>query len=136
MTEAPRIVPTFRYRDPAAMIDWLDRAFGFTTHARFDEGGRVLHAELAFGGSLVMLGQAGEDAFGRLVGAPGPGNGTALYLATDDPDALCARARAAGAVIEQEPVDRDYGSREFVARDPEGLVWCFGTYWPKAGAAG
>jgi hypothetical protein len=31
----------------------------------------------------------------------------------------------------EQPVDRDYGSREFVCRDPEGNVWCFGTYWPK-----
>lgn len=136
MTEAPRIFPTFRYRDPAAMIDWLERAFGFTTHARFGAGDRVEHAELAFGTSLVMLGQARDDAFGRLVGAPGPGNGSAPYLATDDPDALCARARAAGATIEQPPTDRDYGSREFVCRDPEGFLWCFGTYWPRAGGPG
>ena len=28
--------------------------------------------------------------------------------------------------------DTDYGSRDFICRDPEGYVWCFGTYWPKA----
>jgi len=27
-----------------------------------------------------------------------------------------------------ELTDQDYGSREFAARDPEGNVWCFGTY--------
>jgi uncharacterized glyoxalase superfamily protein PhnB len=131
MTDAPRIFPTFRYREPARMIDWLERAFGFTTHARFGEGDRVEHAELAFGGSLIMLGQAAEDDFGRLVGAPGADNGTALYLATDGVDALFARARDAGATIEQGLTDRPYGSREFVCRDPEGFVWCFGSYWPK-----
>ncbi|TGV78109.1 glyoxalase, partial [Mesorhizobium sp. M00.F.Ca.ET.158.01.1.1] len=39
----------------------------------------------------------------------------------------------AGATIIQELTNRDYGSREFICRDPEGNVWSFGTYWPKAG---
>lgn len=26
----------------------------------------------------------------------------------------------------------DYGSRDFACRDPEGNLWSFGTYWPKA----
>ncbi|HEY2053749.1 MAG TPA: hypothetical protein VGH14_07425 [Solirubrobacterales bacterium] len=26
------------------------------------------------------------------------------------------------------PVDRDYGSRDVIARDPEGNIWSFGTY--------
>ena len=34
--------------------------------------------------------------------------------------------------ILEELTDRDYGSREFICRDPEGNVWSFGTYWPKA----
>ena len=133
MSEAPGIFPTFRYREPARMIDWLERAFGFTTHARYGEGDRVDHAELAFGGSLIMLGGVRDDAYGRMAGAPGPGNGTSLYLVTDDPDALFERAKAAGATIEEGLTDRDYGSREFIARDPEGFLWCFGTYWPKVG---
>jgi uncharacterized protein (TIGR02271 family) len=33
---------------------------------------------------------------------------------------------------DEELVDRDYGSREFICRDPEGNIWAFGTYWPKA----
>jgi uncharacterized glyoxalase superfamily protein PhnB len=32
-----------------------------------------------------------------------------------------------------ELTDQDYGSREYAARDPEGNVWCFGTYRPDAG---
>jgi uncharacterized glyoxalase superfamily protein PhnB len=40
--------------------------------------------------------------------------------------------RAAGATIERELSDQDYGSREFTARDPEGNLWSFGTYRPRA----
>ena len=31
-----------------------------------------------------------------------------------------------------ELVDQDYGSREYAVRDPEGNIWCFGTYRPAA----
>ena len=37
------------------------------------------------------------------------------------------------AMLARNSFNRDYGSREFICRDPEGNVWCFGTYWPKAG---
>ena len=49
----------------------------------------------------------------------------------DDPDALHATVKAAGARIETELYDTPYGSREFACRDPEGNLWSFGTYWPK-----
>jgi uncharacterized glyoxalase superfamily protein PhnB len=39
---------------------------------------------------------------------------------------------AAGAQVERELADMDYGSREFSVRDPEGNLWSFGTYDPFA----
>ena len=55
-----------------------------------------------------------------------------VYVIVDDPDALHDRAKAAGATIVMELTDQPYGSREFAAEDPEGNVWCFGTYDPFA----
>lgn len=134
-SEPPRIFPAFRCRNAAALIDWLVATFGFTVHARYDTAdGKVGHAELAFGASMIMLGDVKPDAYGDLVGPPGDPGGKSLYVAVDDVDALFARVRDAGATIVQGPTDRDYGSREFICRDPEGNVWTFGTYWPKAGA--
>ena len=63
--EPPRIFPTFRYRDPATMIDWLGRAFGFTVHVRHGEGDAVEHAELALGSAMIMLGAVRDDDFGQ-----------------------------------------------------------------------
>lgn len=131
MTEAPRIYPSFRYRDPAAMIGWLCDTVGFVVHARHPAEGDVVHAELAFGSAMIMLGGVRDDPYGALVGGPSQDGGKALYLAVDDVDALHDRVAASGVVIEQALVDRDYGSREFICRDPEGNLWCFGTYWPK-----
>jgi uncharacterized glyoxalase superfamily protein PhnB len=130
--EAPCLYPTFRYRDADRMIAWLRQAFGFEVHARYMEGDKVAHAQLTLGSSMIMLGEARDDTYGSMVGSPGASGGKSVYVAVPDADAACRRARAAGAEILEEPTDRHYGSREFICRDPQGHVWCFGTYWPKA----
>jgi uncharacterized glyoxalase superfamily protein PhnB len=122
------IIPTLRYADANAAIDFLERAFGLERKAVHEnEDGTIAHAELTHGRGMVMLGTARDgDRFstGRAV----------IYVVVDDPDALHARAKAAGATIIQELTDQDYGSREFAAEDPEGNVWSFGTYDPFAAA--
>ena len=133
ISEAPRLYPALRYKNAAKMIDWLGEAFGFSVRARYGEGDVVHHAELSFGSSIIMLGTAREDTYGKMVGTPGSGGGKSVYVAVDDADAVYAKATKAGAEILEELTDRDYGSREFICRDPEGYVWSFGTYWPKAG---
>ena len=131
--EAPRLYPALRYKNAGKMIDWLGEAFGFEVRTRHGEGDIVHHAELTFGSSMIMLGTARSDDYGKMVGEPGSGGGKSIYVAVGDADAAHARAKKAGATIIQELTDRDYGSREFICRDPEGNVWSFGTYWPKAG---
>jgi uncharacterized glyoxalase superfamily protein PhnB len=132
-TEAPRLYPALRYKNAGKMIDWLGEAFGFEVRARYGEGDIVHHAELTFGSSMIMLGTVRSDDYGKMVGEPGPSGGKSIYVAVDDADAAHARAKKAGATIIQDLTDRGYGSREFICRDPEGNVWSFGTYWPKAG---
>ena len=72
-----------------------------------------------------MFGTAAKDA--SAFGQRAPGN-DAVYVVCDDPDALFARATAAGAEVVRGLVDEDYGSRGFTVRDPEGNLWSFGTY--------
>ncbi len=134
MPETQSIYPTFRYRDAEAMIDWLRDAFGFTVGAKFMNGNVVGHAELSLGGSTIMLGEARADAFGGLVGAPGEQGGKSIYVAIEDVDRVHATARAAGATMLEPMTERSYGSREFICADPQGNVWCFGTYRPGAAA--
>lgn len=130
--QPPRVFPTFRYRNPVAMIDWLVDVFGFSVHARYGEGTEVAHAELALGSSMIMLGQVKDNDYGSMVGEPGQNGGKSVYIAVEDADLVYARAVKAGAEILEGLTDRDYGSREFICRDPEGNVWSVGTYWPKA----
>jgi uncharacterized glyoxalase superfamily protein PhnB len=114
------------------MITWLGDAFGFVEHEVFrDDQGAVVHAELAFGSAMIMVGQARDDAFAKVIGHPNGPCGKAIYLAVEDADALFSRASAAGATILEGLSERDYGSREFTCQDPEGNIWSIGTYWPK-----
>jgi uncharacterized glyoxalase superfamily protein PhnB len=118
------IIPTFRYDDARAAIDFLCSAFGFTEHAAHEADGIIVHAELRLGDDWIMLGQApaADPAY--------PSGPSTIYVVVADPDAHHDRAVAAGAPIVRELVDQDYGSREYAARDPAGNVWSFGTYRP------
>jgi len=130
--EASRIFPAYRFGNADAMIQWLCEALGFVEHMVIrDDRGKVTHAELAFGSGMIMLGQARDDGFSKIVGQPDGPCGKTIYLAVDDADAAFAKAKEAKATIVEEPADRDYGSREFICQDPEGNLWCLGTYWPK-----
>jgi uncharacterized glyoxalase superfamily protein PhnB len=121
--------PILTYRDARGAVGFLVEAFGFTEGALFASEGdpnAVEHAELHWpSGGGVMFGSAGKDdsPFGRRA----PGN-DAVYVVCDDPDALFARATAAGAEVVRELRDEDYGSRGFTVRDLEGNLWSFGTY--------
>ena len=49
-----------------------------------------------------------------------------IYVYVDEEvDAVCERARSAGAQITEEPTDQEYGERRFTAEDLEGHVWYF-----------
>lgn len=133
---APQVWPTLGARDARALIRFLVEAFGFEEAVVYGgDGDEVAHAELTWPlGGGVMLGSVhrppddadipehGEDAWPAR-----PGTFHA-YVVTDDPDGLHQRAKAAGARITRELHDTDYGSRDFMATDPEGNHWSFGTY--------
>lgn len=97
--------------------------------------GTIAHAELTHGTGMIMLGSVAPpetSAYSQV--APPPG-ASSIYVVIEDTDAHHARAVAAGAQVVMAPVDQDYGSREYTARDPEGNLWTFGTYdpWTVAG---
>jgi uncharacterized glyoxalase superfamily protein PhnB len=123
--EHPTVFPTLSYDDAAAAIDFLVEAFGAERHAVYtNDDGSIMHAELRFGNGLVMLGSSSPEKSATPAGG--------IYIVVDDPDAHCARARAAGAEITLDLHDEPYGSREYSAKDPEGKSWHFGTYQPFA----
>lgn len=132
------IVPALRYRDSAAAVDWLCRAFGFVPHlvVRGDNGS-VEHAQLTLGddkAGMIMLGPGRNGPYGKLLRDPKDIGGVTQgpYIVVADVDAHHDRAKAAGAEIVLPPEDQDYGGRLYSCRDPEGHVWSFGSYDPWA----
>jgi uncharacterized glyoxalase superfamily protein PhnB len=125
-------IPFLSYEDAPAALDWLERAFGFRrkeVHA--GENGTVVHAEMRFADGMVMLGSAGENDLGmktpQELGAVNQG----VYVIVDERiDEHYERAVAAGADVVRPIHDTDYGSRDYIVRDPEGNLWSFGTYRP------
>jgi uncharacterized glyoxalase superfamily protein PhnB len=121
-TPPPQVWPSLQARDARALIRFLVDAFGFAETVVYGDGDLVHHAELAWPpGGGIMLGSVRDSSSIQ------PGAFQA-YVVTDDPDALFARASAAGAEVVRELTDTDYGSREFSVKDPEGNGWSFGTY--------
>ena len=128
------IVPSLRYRDAPAAVEWLSEAFGFEKHLVVPgEDGTIAHAQLVFGNGMIMLGSARDDDFGRLqqpLDAPDSSVSQSAYVIVNDVDAHHARASAAGARVVMPPEDQDYGGRLYACRDPEGNLWNFGSYDP------
>lgn len=128
------IIPTLRYHDAPAAIEWLCRAFGFEKHLVVpDETGGIAHAQLVLGPGMIMLGSARDDDFGKLQKPPRDvgGVGTqSAYVVVADVDAHHARATAAGARVAHPLEDKDYGGRGYSCLDPEGHLWSFGSYDP------
>lgn len=130
MANAARLSPALFYADPAAALDFLERAFGFETAMRItDAEGRIQHAEMDVGGGTrIMLGPAGWADWAQSPKALGGACTQMVHVAVTGVDAHCARARAAGAVITREPEDQFYGDRSYAAADPEGHCWSFGEH--------
>ncbi len=123
---APQVWPTLQAVDALALIDFYVETFGFLRTAVYADGATVAHAQLDWPeGGGIMLGSVREGPEDRWPVQPGTAG---CYVVTADPDAVHARAVAAGAEITDPLHDTDYGSREFAARDPEGNRWSFGTY--------
>lgn len=113
------ITPYLVVPDGDTELEFLKAAFGGTEvlcHRNADH--TVMHAEIAIGDSLVMLGQAGDSWKARQA---------ALYLWVADVDATYAKALAAGATSESAPEDKPYGHRNAGVVDANGVTWWIGA---------
>jgi uncharacterized glyoxalase superfamily protein PhnB len=129
-------MPTIRYRNAPAAIDWLCQVLGFARHAVYPGPDNTIgHAELTLDGGMIMLGSYKEDAYGQGFKSPEDVGGfetRSAYVIVPDADAVYAKVKAAGGTTVREIQNTDYGSREFTVKDPEGHSWSVGTYNPWA----
>ncbi|MCY4067567.1 MAG: VOC family protein [Acidimicrobiaceae bacterium] len=107
-------------------IDFYTSVLGFEEGRRMVFDGRVGHAELRLGDSVVMLSDEWPDMDVRSPKAFG-GTAVAMSVRVTDCDAVYAAALAAGADELRPPEDQFYGDRAGQFTDPWGHRWSVHT---------
>ncbi len=123
------VTPQLTLDNAAQAIDWYKKALGAEEVARaIGHDGKIMHAEIRIGDSLIMV----NDAMG---GAKGPkaigGSPASLWVYVEDADSLFNRAVAAGAQVPPGPMgqiaDQFWGDRSGTFSDPHGYQWTIAT---------
>jgi len=123
----PVFWPSVIYQDDRAALEWLAKAFGFEVSLIVtDDTGKIGHAEMKFEGARIIIAREWSDITRSPKSLGGKNTQHVHVQLKGDIDGHCARAKAAGAAIVQEPSDQFYGDRTYRAMDPEGHLWTFG----------
>jgi len=122
------IAPHLICAGAADAIEFYKKGFDAVEVSRLEwPGGKIMHAMLRIGDSIVML----TDEFPDM-GALGPGSlggsPVTIHLYVEDVDAFVARAVDAGAKITLPVEDRFWGDRYGQIEDPLGHRWSVATH--------
>jgi MerR family transcriptional regulator, thiopeptide resistance regulator len=127
MSSLGRLIPILTYQDIPAAHDFLVSAFGFAAGGvSRNADDQPIHGEVRSGDTPIWLHRVTAEHRLESPAASDVANG-GLFVYVDDVDEHYERARAAGAVIDSQPIDQPYGQREYGARDIEGHRWWFAT---------
>jgi PhnB protein len=122
------VTPYLYVRDAARAIEFYKDVFGATELSRFDApGGKIAHAEIKIGDSLVMLADEFPDTDERSPQTIG-GTPVGLLLYAEDVDAVAEKAVSAGGKLLEPLEDKFYGDRMGKLEDPFGHVWAIATH--------
>ena len=122
------VTPYLIIRDAARAIEFYKRAFGAKEGMRMPlPNGKLAHAEIRIGDSIIMMGDENEEWGVR---SPQALNGTpvGIFLYVPDVDATFKQAVEAGATATMPPADQFWGDRYGKLRDPFGHEWSLGTH--------
>lgn len=117
------IVPYLLLRNAASAIAYYTKVFGAVETTRFDmDGGKVGHAELRIGDTIIMLADEVPD-----MNYLGPqslgGSSVTLMIHVDNADDVFKQAVDAGATVDRPLADQFYGYRTGCIVDPFGHQW-------------
>ena len=122
------VTPYLSVKGAAEAIDYYKKAFGATERVRMPgPDGKVAHAEIEIGGSIVMLADESPEMGGRSPRTIG-GTPVSLVLYVENVDQTVERAVRAGAKILRPVEDKFYGDRMGGIEDPYGHQWHVGTH--------
>jgi PhnB protein len=123
-----QVTPYLCVDGAAAAMDFYTKVFGASERMRMPSpGGKIGHAELEIGDSLIMLADEHPD-----VGALSPksigGTPVTINVYVEDVDDVFARALQEGATSLRAPENQFYGDRMGQFEDPFGHKWSVGTH--------
>ena len=121
------VTPYLAVKNAAEAIDWYTRALGASEVMRYEDSGKIVHAEIRIGESVVMLADEFPDR-GHLSPLSLGNTPVGLMLYVEDVDAVFNRAVEAGATQERALEDQFYGDRTGTLRDPYGHRWTLATH--------
>jgi len=122
------VTPYLIIKDAARALEFYKKAFGATELMRFaDPSGKVGHAEIKIGNSIIMLGDECPEIGARSPQALG-GSPVGIMLYVEDADARFKQALAVGGTVKQPLKDQFYGDRSGTLEDPFGHVWTIATH--------
>jgi PhnB protein len=122
------VTPYLTLSDAARALDFYKRAFGAEVVVRMDgPGGKIGHAEIKIGDSIIML---GDEMSGSGTRSPQSLGGTTvgIMLYVENADAVFNQAVAAGAQVEAQLADMFWGDRYGKLKDPFGHSWSVATH--------
>jgi PhnB protein len=121
------VTPYLAVDDAARAIEFYEQAFGAKERGRMETpDGKIGHAELEIGDSLVML----SDPFPQASTKPPKelgGTSANIFMYVEDVDAAVKRAVDAGATVTMEVADQFWGDRFGTVTDPFGHTWSIAT---------
>jgi PhnB protein len=122
------LTPFLTVRDAVRAIEFYKQAFGAVERGvAKGPDGKVMHAELKIGDSIIMLGDEYPE-FGALSPLSTGGAGMGLHIYVDGVDAAFDRAVKAGAQVEMPVADQFWGDRYGKLKDPFGHKWSIATH--------
>lgn len=117
------LTPYLTLNDAAKAIEFYKAALGATEVYRLPmPGGKVAHAELRIGNSMLMVADAMPD-WGNKSARDIGGTPVGLCLYTEDVEALAERFVKAGGKQVRPLENQFYGDRSGQFEDPEGYKW-------------
>jgi PhnB protein len=122
------LTPYLTVRDAVRAIEFYKQAFGAQERGIMKgPDGKVMHAELKIGDSIIMLADEFPD-HGVVSPQTTGGAGMGLHIYVDSVDTAFDRAVKAGAQVEMPVTDQFWGDRYGKLKDPFGHKWSIATH--------
>ena len=122
------LTPHLVVRKAEQALEFYKNAFGAEVlHVAHMPVGKVMHASLRIGDSMLMLNDEFPD-YGTLSPLSTGGSAVTIHIYTENVDAAFNRALSAGAQVKMPLADQFWGDRYGVVADPFGHKWSLGAH--------